>query len=654
MRDELSSLDFLALLNELKVLEGARLDKIYQRDREISLHLYKPGDKKYRVFLAPGKAFLTDYKRENPERPPNFCMNLRKHLSGKTVTKVEQLNTDRLLAFHTEDRMLVAELFGRGNYVLVNKDNGDILQALDAQEWSDRRIYRGEEYVPPSFGVDPRDVDSLKEYVGSKQIVKVLAADLGLGGVYAEEVLERAETDKSERSDGLEEHTLRNIYIEMKDLVAQLSSGRLKPRIYYEENGDPADVAPITMEKYRELEQKSFDSFSKALDTYFTERQKAEYRRKKREAYRKKKHKLEGMKKQQEQKIKGMEESLEDKKEIGDLIYRNYGTIESIIETIKKARKQYSETEIREKLAGEKAEGVREAQIIEDIRKGLSQVVVDLGDHNAVIDVDMGVEKNAEKYYQKYKKSKKKLEGAKKALEETKRKLEELEDKKEEIDVSSAFKNKEKRRKKKRWYEKFRWFYSSDNFLVVGGMDQTSNEVLVKKHMQKNDRYVHADFDGAPSVLVKNPENKDIPEKTLEEAAQLAISYSKAWKIGVGADNAYHVSPEQVTKEPESGEYLAKGAFVIRGDRDYLKNVRVSAAVGAFERDDTVLPMGGPLSAVKENCEHFVEVGPGNDKKSEVAKKVQRHLHEKTGEDFEIDRFMRALPPGKCRLKSRR
>lgn len=654
MRDKLSSLDFLALLNELKVLEGARVDKIYQRGRELSIHVYKPGDKKYRVFLAPGKAFLTDYKRDNPQKPPNFCMSLRKHLAGSSITKVEQKDVDRVLEFYTEDKKFVAELFGKGNYILVDRETGDILQALDPQEWSDRRIYRGEKYVPPGSGVDPREIDGLENYVCSKQIVKVLAADIGLGGLYAEEVLARAETDKSMRSDRLEKHSLRNVYVEMKDLVAQLSSGRLKPRIYYDERGDPADVTPVMMEKYGDLDNKPFQTFSKALDTYFTERQKAEYRKRKRKAYREKKHKLEGMKKQQEQKIKGMENSLEDKKEIGDLIYRNYGTLESIIDTIRGARKQYSEDEIREKLTGEKASGVREAQIIEEIRNGLSEVVVDLGDHNAVIDIGMSVEKNAEKYYQKYKDSKKKLKGAKKALEETERKIEQLEKNKGDIDVSNAFKNKEERRKKKRWYEKFRWFYSSDGFLVVGGMDQTSNDVLVKKHMEANDKYVHADFEGAPSVIVKNPDGKNIPETTLKEAAKLAVSYSKAWKIKVGADDAYYVDPEQVTKNPESGEYLAKGAFVIRGDRNYLRNVKVSAAVGGFDRKDGTIPMGGPLSAVKSNCDHYVQVVQGNTKKSDVAKKIQRHLHEKTGEDFEIDRIMRALPPGKCDLTSRR
>ena len=651
MRNELTSLDFLALLNELKVLEGSRIDKIYQRDRELSVHVYKPGDKKYRFFLAPGKSFITAYKRDNPEKPPRFCMTLRKYLSGSSITKVVQRGVDRILEIHTEDMKLVAELFGKGNFILVNKEENMILQALDAQEWSDRRIYRGEEYVPPRVGTDPRDIDSLSNFVGSKQIVKVLAADIGLGGVYAEEVLVRAGVDKTERSDSLSSSVLQKVFSEMNSIVAQMSSGNIKPRIYYDENGDPADVTPIKMLKYESKDKKVFKTFSEALDTYFTERQKAEYRKKKREAYRKKKHKLEGMKKQQEQKIEGMKNSLQDKKEIGDLIYRNYGTVESIIDTLKRARKNYSEDEIREKLTGEKAQGVREAQIIEDIRDGLSKVVVDLGEYNAVIDVDMSVERNAEKYYQKYKKSKEKLKGAKKALKETVKQLERLEKNKEEIDVTDAFKNKEERRKRKKWYEKFRWFVSSDGFLVVGGMDSTSNEVLVKKHMEKHDKYVHADFDGAPSVVVKNPDKKEVPETTLEEAAQLAISYSKAWKVGVGGDDAYYVDPEQVTKNPESGEFLAKGAFVIRGDRNYLRNVKVSAAVGGYKREDGTVPMGGPVSAVSENCVNYVEVAQGRDKKSDIGKKIQRFLYENTGENIDLDRVMRALPPGKCKVK---
>ncbi|MDY6771567.1 MAG: ribosome rescue protein RqcH [Candidatus Nanohaloarchaea archaeon] len=653
MPDSISSLDLVALMREFAVLEGARIDKVYQRDDELTVHIYKPGDKKYRLFIAPGKAFLTDYKRDNPQKPPNFCMELRKHLGGQRIERIEQHGFDRVLVIHTDEQKLVAELFGQGNVLLVDKGTDEIKAVMQSQEWSDRALYRGEEYEYPEPGPDPASMglDAFSEQLGTRQIVKVLAADIGLGGMYAEEILARTDIDKDTRSETLDDSQRQELHRTMQSFVEAFSSGELSPRIYYRD-GDPATAAPVELATYQDAEAETYDSFSTALDTYFTEKQKAEYRKKKLKAYREKKEKLERQKQQQEQMLQGMKASIDEKKELGDLIYEHYGTIEELIDTLRKARKNYSESEIRERLESEKANGVREAQIVEDINLAEGQVVIDLGRDTVTIDIDEGVEKNAERYYQKSKEAKRKVEGAKEALEETKRELEQL-GKPEDIDVEDAFTNKEEKRQKKRWYEKFRWFYSSDGFLVVGGKDQTSNDVLVKKHMQKHDRYVHADFEGAPSVVVKNPDQEEIPEQTLEEAAQLAIGYSKAWKMNIAADDAYHVAPDQVTKEPESGEYLAKGAFVIRGDRDYIRNVEVSAAVGAYERDGQWLPMGGPLSAVTAHCDHYVEVKQGGTKKSDVTKQIQRHLHDATGEDFDQDKIMRALPPGTCSIKDK-
>jgi len=52
----------------------------------------------------------------------------------------------------------------------------------------------------------------------------------------------------------------------------------------------------------------------------------------------------------------------------------------------------------------------------------------------------------------------------------------------------------------------------------------------------------------------------DFSEETLREVAQFAVSYSSDWKDGRGAGDAYMVEPDQVSKTPESGEYIEKGA----------------------------------------------------------------------------------------------
>ncbi|MFB6182507.1 MAG: NFACT RNA binding domain-containing protein, partial [Candidatus Nanohaloarchaea archaeon] len=167
--------------------------------------------------------------------------------------------------------------------------------------------------------------------------------------------------------------------------------------------------------------------------------------------------------------------------------------------------------------------------------------------------------------------------------------------------------------------------------------------------MEDNDLYFHADFDGAPSVVVKD--GKDAGEETLKEAAKAAVTFSKTWKAGIGSDDVYYVEPKQVTKNPESGEYLEKGAFVIRGDRKYMRNISIEAAIGPYEIDEEHVPMCGPVKAVEENSNLSIELEPGNKKKSEIGKEIRKKFKEQ-GYNVDLDYIIRALPPGKSRIKN--
>lgn len=62
----------------------------------------------------------------------------------------------------------------------------------------------------------------------------------------------------------------------------------------------------------------------------------------------------------------------------------------------------------------------------------------------------------------------------------------------------------------------------------------------------QGDIYVHADLNGASSVVIKNPTGEPIPPKTLNEAGSMAVCYSVAWEAKVLA-NAYWVHHDQVS-----------------------------------------------------------------------------------------------------------
>ena len=124
----------------------------------------------------------------------------------------------------------------------------------------------------------------------------------------------------------------------------------------------------------------------------------------------------------------------------------------------------------------------------------------------------------------------------------------------------------------------------------------------------------------------------------MQEACVFAGSYSKAWKQFAEAQ-VYWVLPEQVSKTAQSGEFVPKGAFIIRGKRNYDK-CKLETAVGLIELEDGEKIMGGPVSAVKKLSEKYVIIVPGDTKKNVIAHKLAKAF------DVQVDKIDKALPPG--------
>lgn len=249
--------------------------------------------------------------------------------------------------------------------------------------------------------------------------------------------------------------------------------------------------------------------------------------------------------------------------------------------------------------------------------------------------IDKTLEENASLYFEKAKKSKKKLAGALETLEKNQKKIKSIEKKKPEPKP-------EKIKRKQHWYEKFRWFYSSENLLVIGGRDATTNDIVIKKHTEKDDLVFHTDMSGSPFFVVKS-EGKNIGENTKEETAQATASYnSRAWKAGLSTLDVFYVKPGQVSKQAQSGEFLAKGAFMIRGKTTYL-HPTLELAIGIKEGQI----IGGPVNAIKAHAEQFVIITQGRDKASSIAKKIKS----KFKADVDLDDIIRFLPAGGCEIK---
>ncbi|GJP46211.1 hypothetical protein CLOM_g5521 [Closterium sp. NIES-68] len=146
--------------------------------------------------------------------------------------------------------------------------------------------------------------------------------------------------------------------------------------------------------------------------------------------------------------------------------------------------------------------------------------------------------------------------------------------------------------RKVHWFERFHWFISSENYVVISGRDAQQNEMLVKKYMRRGDLYVHADLHGAASTIIRNTDPHGfapIPPLTLAQAGAATVCLSAAWDSKV-VTSAWWVHPHQVSKTAPTGEYLTVGSFMIRGKKNFLPPVPLQMAFGfVFRVDESCL-----------------------------------------------------------------
>jgi len=633
---ELTSLDLSLLMDEFKQLEEGHVQKVYQRKHELTVEVYVGGEGKKRLIIGPNHLFLSKYKRDNPTRPPGFAMELRKHLGR--IDEVTQRGFDRILELKSGDVKLVCEVFGKGNFILVKE--GKIIGALRQEDWADRTIAVGEQYVYPEPAPDPREMENYIESFGEGELVRQIASKLSLGGTYAEEICERLGIQKDKDLEELTEDEIKDVNKEIESFLDQ----EIQPRIYKKEE-ELKRAVPFPLETYSEYDEEEFESFSESLDEFFYRREKRKEERQKNKAYQERKEGLERQLEQQERKIEGLKRASEENREKAELIYTKYGTLNDIQNLVENAIEEHGWKKTRDKLKEAETEA-------SDMVKGLNEqeefFTVEINGMSIKLEPDEDLEAIASGYYDKAKASESKIENAKKAKKHTEKEFEQL--KEEEIDLEEVMEDKSQKREKE-WFEKYRWFHSSEDFLVLIGRDVQTNDMLVNKHMESNDLYFHADFDGAPSVVIKD--GQDASEETKQQAAKASISFAKTWKAGIGSDNVYYVTPDQVSQEPESGEYLPKGAFIIRGDRNYIRNVKIEVAIGPYEiEEDVYVPMAGPVEAIEQNCLGFIEIEPGRTKKSDIAKEIRSYFKEQDF-DLDLDYIVRSLPPGESRIKSK-
>lgn len=600
-KDRFSALDALALARELSALEHPRVDKVFDFEPDGWILSFRTRTEGRRdLVLVPGRfGAISTQPLQHPEAPEGLARDLRRLLAGTLLGSVADPAGERQLAaeFVRADGApairLVAEFFPPGNLLAVRE--GRLVAVAHPRTWAHRTVRIGAEYVAAPgrtdpFAMSPGQLEVL--LLGSRtDRVSTLAARGGFGGPLAEELLERAGQASDRPAPEQAGEVAAAVAKAARGLLDELGP---EPAGYlYLRDGIPLDVSPTLLRKRRSeagIVEERRDHFGDAVLEYFRRRP--------------------------------PEPPKEAPKETPSENLRRQRTRQSDA-----VERLAAEAGLRTAQANRIFERYDEAQRARAAAdpEGPATVEVPLGDLTVPLQRDQPLEASARALYEEAKRAKQKLAGAREALAETDARLSRA-----EVVVPVAARAPEPPPRARFWFEKFRWFISSEGILVLAGRDAGSNDQVVRRYLREGDRYLHADLHGASSVVVKRSATPGAPEPgetTLREAGQWAVAYSKAWRAGHASADAFWVLPEQVSKAAASGEFVARGAWVIHGTKHLLRDLPLELALGPIVHEGASIWTAAPPSAVQARGTVRVLLTPGDERtRDEVERSLVRDL----------------------------
>lgn len=632
MKKEMSSFDVRSVVNEMAVLKDAHMDKIFQWGNNVLLRINVQGQGKKGVFFKDKRwLYLPERKPETPVTPQSFATFLRKYLDNARIGEIYQAGFDRVVIMEVlkadRDYKLIFEMFGGGNVLLVL--DGKIVNCLIHKTMRDRSVRPGEDYIMPKRRFDPTS-SSFEEFMeimrsSTSDAVRTLATGINLGGQYAEETCEVAGIPKNTRVDELSDDDLKRLFESMSSVVEKMMRG--DGSILYRSGDDIIDISPMEMSIYSNYTAQRFDTTSKAIDAFITETEKAEAE----EYVDPEIVKLQKRISKQTETVEQYKEESDDLKLKADAIYANYQQITELLAVLSEQSKKLTWEKLKE--------GALKIPFVPEIDPSKNRVVAEFDNIRIPLDYTEGIDSNASIIYQQSKDINEKAKRAKDALDVS---LDELAKKEAGLAKTKAAMANKVQPTKQFWFERYKWFIAPSGRLVIAGKDAHTNDNIVKKHLKEDDLYAHADLHGAPSTIIKK--GKDAPEEDLREACIYALAQSKGWVAALTDGSAYWVYTDQVSKTPQAGEFVPRGAFIIRGKRNYEYHLPMELAVGEITYENSRKVMCAPLESMKRLSNKYFVIHPGRGKAGKTAALMAKELM------VPEEEVSRILPPGDAEI----
>ena len=679
---EFSNFDVFAIVKELDlILSNGTILNIYEIEDLLIVKINTTSGKKNLIVKKDARINLTEYDYPIPNYPSQYISSLRKFLKNRRILKIFQHQFDRIIIFELSNKdgqpwKFVIELFNKGNFLLLDEEN-IIKIAKKYRIFRDREILAKRKYsFPKSQGKDFLTInkEEFKDLFKNSdvEIVRDLSRKIHISGLYSEEICHRGKIDKKEIGKNLTDEDYEILYDSFKHLRNQLLFGQINAHIIFDQHGKQISVLPFEIEILKENDKKQFASFNESVDEFFSKIDSEILKRPEDQKIDEKIKTHEKILKNQNEYLIELKSKKEKYYRIGELIFANLGSLEKLKIVILEAKsKGYTWKEINDKLKIAKLENLNGTEFFEKAIPSTNQMLIKVNNDDVYIDLRKSIGENANIIYSKGKKAEKKITGTIDAIVKIQKKLNKLklerESKENEVDFLI-------KKPKKKWYEKFRWFISSDQYLIIGGRDASSNEIIFKKYIDPHDLVFHTNIPGSPLAVIKNPENKKIPLSTIQETADFVASYSRAWKETWGIVDIFYILPDQISRSPPSGEFLPKGSFIISGKKNFIKNAKTKLTIGLkiieLETDSNnnrkiFYPkiISGPESAIKKQTENFITIVPsksGGFTKGKLAKEIKSIFIRISDKDLKIwvkllsiDDIILYLPSGISKIESK-
>jgi len=577
-KDRFTSLDTLAVARELRALGHARVDKAFDLpEGGWSVTLRAVGEGRRDLVLVPGRyaALLAEGPAHSDALSP-FARELRRLLAGAALRSVREPRGERYLeiAFSRSDEpdetILALEMFGTGNLTVARA--GKILAVAVTRRWAHRLVRVGAPYLRPPEREDPWAVTRAgieQELGGSRtDLASTLAARLSFGGPIAEELVARIGRAGSEPAAPAAAELAGPLHEALTALVAEVGEHPVGFR--YARGPVVVDATPYRSRRWSDIEgveETTRPSFSEPAFEYFRSLVPApvpEDERRALAARRDLEHQLE----QQRTAIETLGAQIAELQGKAEAIFAHYAEAETAVERSKEAPRSGPTFSVR------------------------------LGAQDVPLRSDVSPRESAQALYEESKRLAAKLAGAREALAESEARL--AEPAARAASSGAARATAPASEGKPFWFERYRWFVSSEGVVVIAGRDASSNDLIVRRNLKDGDLYLHADLHGASSVIVKRPpDGVPVTDVTLREAGQWAVAFSKAWRAGLASASAFWVTPDQVSKAAASGEFVPKGAWVIHGTKNVLRDLPLELAIGPVRYEAVERWTVAPPSAVR-------------------------------------------------------